>query len=250
MRDDTILVSIIWVNNEIGTVSEIPAIGALCQARGVLFHTDATQRIGMRSVDVVRDGIDLLSFSGHKICGPKGSGALYARRRDGAVALEPIIHGGAHEGGLRAGTLNVPGIVGLARALEICRDEMEEEATRLARLRDHLEESLRARIEGVLVNGDPQRRAPHVSNLCFASVRGVALIDHVEEVACSSGAAISSSGRAVSHVLRAIGVPDDLAVTSLRLSLGRFTTEEEIDAAVDALARVVQEAESVRAARR
>jgi cysteine desulfurase len=242
LRDDTILVSAIWANNEIGTLAEVPAIGRLCRERGILFHTDATQMIGMMPVDVDADGIDLLSLSGHKICGPKGAGALYARSRDPVVALEPLIEGGGHERGLRAGTLNVPGIVGLGAACGICRREMTEEAARVGGLRDRLEGALLARIAGTRINGDPERRAPHIASVCFGGLASIPFIRHVRGVACSSGAAVSTGSIRPSAVLTAIGVAPELAVTVLRLSLGRSTTEGDVDRAVDRIAEAAERA--------
>ena len=240
LRDDTLLVSIIAVNNEIGTLSEVREIGALCRDRGVLFHTDATQMVGLLPVDVRRDTIDLLSFSGHKISGPKGVGALYVRDRDPPIAIQPVIEGGGHERGLRAGTLNVPGIVGLGRACELCAVNLGDEGPRLLALRRRLEDGLRQRLGDVAINGDPVRRAPHITNLCLPSPAGTAIVEHLREVACSSGSAIGAAGRTSSHVLAAIGVPDELAMTSLRLSLGRTTTAEQIDLAIDHLVETVE----------
>ena len=236
----TVLVSIIAVNNEIGTVSEVREIGALCRDRGVLFHTDATQMVGLLPVDVRRDHIDLLSFSGHKISGPKGVGALYVRDRDPPIAIQPVIEGGAHERGLRAGTLNVPGIVGLGRACELCAATLVDEGPRLLALRRRLEDGLRHRLGELAINGDPADRAPHITNLCLPSLEGTAVVEHLSEVACSSGSAIGAAGRTTSHVLAAIGVPDELAMTSLRLSLGRTTTAEQIDLAIDHIVETIE----------
>ncbi len=240
VRDDTLLVSIIGVNNEIGTVSEVREIGSLCRDRGVLFHTDATQMVGLLPVDVQRDHIDLLSFSGHKISGPKGAGALYVRDRDPPIAIQPVIEGGAHERGLRAGTLNVPGIVGLGRACELCAASLADEGPRLLALRRRLEDGLAHRLGDLAINGHPLRRAPHITNVCLPSLAGTAVVEHLREVACSSGSAIGAAGRSSSHVLAAIGVSDELAMTSLRLSLGRTTTAEQIDLAIDHLVETVE----------
>ena len=240
LRDDTLLVSIIAVNNEIGTVSEVREIGALCRDRGVLFHTDATQMVGLLPVDVRRDHIDLLSFSGHKISGPKGVGALYLRDRDPPIRVQPVIEGGGHERGLRAGTLNVPGIVGLGRACELCASTLADEGPRLVALRRRLEDGLARRLGDLVINGDGLRRAPHITNVCLPSLAGTAVVEHLHDVACSSGSAIGAAGHATSHVLAAIGVTDELAMTSLRLSLGRTTTAEQIDLAVDHLVETVE----------
>ncbi|MHC5113794.1 MAG: cysteine desulfurase family protein [Planctomycetota bacterium] len=241
LRDDTVLVSIIWANNEIGTLSEVPEIARLCRERGILVHTDATQYVGHAAVDVGTLPIDMLSLSGHKINGPKGVGALYVRGGASAIALQPIVEGGAHEWNLRAGTYNTPGIVGLGAAAALCRAEMADDAARLTDLRRRLEDGLIDRIGDVLVNGDRERRAPHVTNVSFPSAAGMRVIDAVEGVACSTGCAISSGSVATSHVLRSIGVSDELAITSLRLSLGRTTTADEIDLAVERIAAAVQQ---------
>ncbi len=240
VRDDTLLVSIIAVNNEIGTVSEVRRIGSLCRDRGVLFHTDATQMVGVLPVDVQRDHIDLLSFSGHKISGPKGVGALYLRDRDPPIAIQPVIEGGGHERGLRAGTLNVPGIVGLGRACELCAAILADEGPRLLALRRRLEDGLARRLDDLVINGDGLRRAPHITSVCLPSLAGTVVVEHVREVACSSGSAIGAAGRTSSHVLAAIGVTDELAMTSLRLSIGRTTTTGQIDLAIDHLVETVE----------
>ena len=239
IRQDTLLVSIIAVNNEIGTISEVPRIGRLCREPGILFHPDATQMLGVLPIDVERDHIDLMSWSGHKISGPKGVGALFVRQHP-PIELQPLIEGGAHERGLRAGTLNVPGIVGLGRACELCGVAMATEGPRLEALRCRLEEGLARAFGDVVLNGHQGRRAPHITNVCLPTLAGTPVIDHVRGVACSSGSAISSAGRTASHVLTAIGVSDELAVTALRLSLGRTTIERDIDSAIDRLAATAQ----------
>jgi len=232
IRDDTILVSLMWANNEIGTINPAPAIGAVCKQRGVIFHTDATQYVGKLPIDVEADGVDLLSLSAHKIYGPKGVGALYVRRRNPRVRLEAQIDGGGHERGMRSGTINVPGVVGLGEACAIAEAEMAVESPRLARLRDKLESELMANLEGVVINGDPQRRLPHTSNLSFPWVEGESLMMAVKGLAVSSGSACTSASLEPSYVLRALGVGDELAHSSIRFGLGRATTEAEIDAAM------------------
>jgi cysteine desulfurase len=235
----TILVSIMAANNEIGTVQPIQQIGRICKARGVLFHTDATQAVGKIPLDVVQMGIDLLSFSAHKMYGPKGVGALFIRRRDPHVRLEPILDGGGHEHGLRSGTLPVPLIVGFGVACDLCRDAMPAEADRLARLRDRLYQRIAKRVEGVSLNGHPTLRLAGNLNLSFPFVKGEALLISMKEVAVSSGSACTSAQSAPSHVLKALGLPDDLVDASLRFGLGRFNTEEEVDYAADLVVRNV-----------
>jgi cysteine desulfurase len=239
VRPDTILVSIMWANNEIGTINEVPEIGALCRAKGIVLHTDATQWVGKMPTDVERDGIDLLSFSGHKIYGPKGVGALYVRRRKPRVRLEAILDGGGHERGMRSGTLNVTGIVGLGAACELCAAEMEGDRDRLYRLRQKLERELTGRLEGVQVNGHQDRRLPHLTNMSFGFVEGESLLMGIKEIACSSGSACTSASLEPSYVLKSLGVGDELAHSSLRLSLGRFTVEGDVDHAIDLIERAV-----------
>jgi len=245
LREDTILVTIMWANNEIGTVNEVPEIGRLCHERGVVFHTDATQWVGKMPVDVTRDGIDLMSWSGHKIYGPKGVGALYVRRRKPRVRLEAIQDGGGHERGMRSGTLNVPGIVGFAEACELCRAEMDQDAQRLLNLRRKLEGELSRRLEVVQVNGHADKRLPHLSNISFGFVEGESLMMGIKDIACSSGSACTSASLEPSYVLKALGVGDELAHSSLRLSLGRWTTEEEIDYTVDSIVKAVEHLRSM-----
>jgi len=240
LRDDTILVSIMWANNEIGTINEVPEIGALCHEKGVIFHTDATQWVGKMPTDVTRDNIDLLSMSGHKIYGPKGVGALYVRRRRPRVRLQAIAEGGGQERGFRSGTLNVPGIVGLGAACEICAQEMDSERERLLALRNRLEEQVTSRLDAVQVNGHPERRLPHLTNISFGFVEGESLMMATKEIAMSSGSACTSASLEPSYVLKGLGVGDDLAHSSLRISLGRFNTGEEVDYAIDAIVRAVE----------
>ncbi len=225
----TILISIMYANNEIGVVQPIAEIGKIAKQAGVLFHTDAVQAIGKIPVDVERDGIDLLSISAHKLYGPKGAGALYVRRKNPRVQLAPMIDGGGHERGLRSGTLNVPGIVGLGKACEIAAKEMAEEAARLAALRDKLKDSILSRLDGATINGSMDHRLPGNLNLSFAGVEGDALLMGINDVAVSSGSACTSATLEPSHVLSALGVPEELAHSSIRFGLGRFNTAEDVD---------------------
>jgi cysteine desulfurase len=237
--DRTVLVSVMVANNEVGTINPIAAIGRLCRDRGIVFHTDATQAVGKIPLDVQADAIDLLSLSGHKIYGPKGVGALYVRRRDPQVRLTPLFDGGGHERGFRSGTIAVPLVVGLGAALELALQERDTEAARLSALRDRLHDGLAARLPAIRLNGHPTRRLPGNLNLSFAGVDGEALLMAMRDVAVSSGAACTSANPEPSHVLRAIGLDEDLARASLRFGLGRFTTAEEIDFAIDAVAGAV-----------
>lgn len=239
MRPDTILVSIMWANNEIGTINEVPQIGRLCKDRDVIFHTDATQWVGKMPTDVGAAGIDLLSGSAHKMYGPKGVGFLYVRRRKPRVRLTPLFDGGGHERGMRSGTLNVPGIVGLGAAAEISGREMAEESTRNRQLRDKLETSILSQLDYTKVNGHREKRLPHCTNISFAYVEGESLMMAIKEIAVSSGSACTSASLEPSYVLKALGVGDDLAHSSLRLSLGRFTTEEEVDYTIAAIVKGV-----------
>ncbi len=240
IRKDTILVSIMHGNNEIGTLQPIEQIGRLCKERGVLFHTDCCQTFGKLPIDVERMGIDLLTCSAHKIHGPKGVGALYVRRKRPRVRCEPIIHGGGHERGMRSGTLNVPGIVGLGKAAELCRLHMHTEPARLAALRDRLREGILARVDQVYLNGHPTERTPTNLNMSFAYVEGEALMMGFSDVAVSSGSACTSASLEPSYVLRALGVGDELAHSSIRFSVGRFNTEAEIDYAIERVVSAVQ----------
>lgn len=240
MRDDTILVTIMWANNEIGTINEVPRIGALCHDRGVVFHTDATQWAGKMPVDVVRDNVDLLSMSAHKIYGPKGVGALYVRRRRPRIRLVPMQDGGGQERGFRSGTLNIPGIVGLGKACELAMQEMDADATRLLDLRKRLEEGITGQLDMVQVNGHPEKRLPHLTNISFGFVEGESLMMAIKDIAVSSGSACTSASLEPSYVLRSIGVGDDLAHSSLRMSLGRWTTQEQIDYTIEAVVDAVR----------
>ena len=230
LRPETVLVSLMWANNEIGTLNEIEKIGALCKSRNVLFHTDATQAVGKIPIDVEAAGVDLLSASGHKLYGPKGVGFLYVRRRKPRVRLTAILDGGGHERGMRSGTLNVPGIVGIGKACELCLQEMAVEAPKLAALRDELENGIVAGLsnEGVAINGNRQQRIPQTTNISFAWVEGESLMMAIKEIAVSSGSACTSASLEPSYVLKGLGIGDELAHSSIRFGLGRWTTQEEV----------------------
>jgi cysteine desulfurase len=240
MTPDTILVSIMHGNNEIGTLHPIADIGRLCKERGVLFHTDCCQTFGKVPIDVQAMGIDLLTCSGHKIYGPKGIGALYVRRKNPRVRCEPVIHGGGHERGMRSGTLNVPGIVGMGRAAEICRAGLAEESAKLTALRDRLRDGILSQLDEVKLNGHPTQRTPTNLNLSFAYVEGESLMMGFPDIAVSSGSACTSASLEPSYVLKGLGVGDDLAHSSIRFSLGRFNTEDEIDYVIDRVVEVVR----------
>jgi cysteine desulfurase len=243
LRDDTLLVSVMLANNEIGAIHPLAEIGALCRKRGVLLHCDATQAVGKIPVDVDQLNVDLMSFSGHKLYGPKGVGALYVRRRSPPIRLQSQIDGGGQEARMRSGTLNVPGIVGFARALELCLTEMPTEAPRLTDLRGRLFANLTGRLDGVSLNGPnldrPNWRLPGNLNVSFAYVDGEALMMSMKQIAVSSGSACTSAEPEPSHVLRALGLGDDLTRSSLRFGLGRFNTAEEIDFAVNVISESV-----------
>jgi len=230
IRDDTILVSLMHVNNEIGVVQDIAAIGAVCHANCVLFHVDAAQSAGKLPIDLGNLPVDLMSVSGHKFYGPKGAGVLFVRSEP-RCNLAPVVHGGGQERGLRPGTLATHQIVGLATALEIAADELDPEATRIAALRDRLWDGLSA-LGGVHLNGHPERRAPAILNVSFEGVEGESLLFMLRELAVSSGSACSSASHEGSYVLRALGRDDQMAQSSIRFSIGRFTTEDEIDRAL------------------
>ncbi len=233
IRPDTVLVSLMAANNEIGTLHPLEEIGRLCKARGILFHTDATQGVGKIPMDVERMGIDLLSMTAHKVYGPKGVGALYVRRRNPRVRLSPQLDGGGHERGMRSGTLNVPGIVGLGKACEIAGAELASETVRLTALRERLWSKLRGSLDEIYLNGHPTQRLPGNLNVSFAFVEGEGLMMGMSELAVSSGSACTSASLEPSYVLRAIGVGEDLAHTSIRFGMGRFTTEAEVDFAAE-----------------
>jgi cysteine desulfurase len=225
----TILISIMYANNEIGAVQPIEEIGKIAKEKGIFFHVDGVQAVGKISVDVQRDNIDMLSISAHKLYGPKGVGALYVRRRNPRVQLSAVIDGGGHERGMRSGTLNVPGIVGFGKACELCRLEMDAEAERLRRLRDRLKDAIMGSLDETYINGSMTHRLPHSINISFAYVEGESLLMGINDIAVSSGSACTSATLEPSYVLKALGVGEDLAHTSIRFGLGRFNTEEEVD---------------------
>jgi cysteine desulfurase len=236
----TILISIMYANNEIGVIQPIAEIGKIAKEHKILFHVDAVQAVGKIPVDVLRDSIDLLSISAHKLYGPKGIGALYVRRKDPKVEISPTIDGGGHERGMRSGTLNVPGIVGLGKACELCQKEMPEEGPRLARLRDKLKDAITASLDGTGVNGSMTYRLPNNLNLSFSGVEGDALLMGINDVAVSSGSACTSAMIEPSYVLRALGVSDELSHSSIRFGLGRFNTEEEVAYVADRVIETVK----------
>jgi len=239
IRPDTILISIMYANNEIGTVMPIKEICEIAKRKGVLIFTDATQAVGKIPIDVNNTGIDLMAFSAHKMYGPKGVGALYVRRKNPRVKLNAQLHGGGHEKGMRSGTLNVPGIVGFGKACEICQKEMNEEAARVSRLRDKLQDGL-LKIEGTYVNGDVNHRLPHVTNISFKHADGEGLMMSLNKnIALSTGSACTSASIEPSYVLKALGLEDDLAHSTIRFGLGRYTTEEEIDYTIEQVAAAV-----------
>jgi cysteine desulfurase len=238
ITDKTILVSIMYGNNEIGVIQPIKEIAAITHKHGALFFTDATQAVGKILVDVIADGIDLLSFSAHKMYGPKGVGALYVRRKNPRVKVTAQMDGGGHERGMRSGTLNVPGIVGFGKACELCNLEMAQEAARLSALRDKLESALTV-LEESYVNGNREHRLPHVANISFKYVEGEGLMMAMKDMAVSSGSACTSASLEPSYVLKSLGLSDDLAHSSIRFGLGRFTTEEEVDFAIEQTKKAV-----------
>ncbi|MBM3412633.1 MAG: IscS subfamily cysteine desulfurase [Bacteroidetes bacterium] len=239
IKPSTILIAIMYANNEIGTVMPIPEISAIARTHGVLVFTDGVQAVGKIPVDVKNDGIDLMAFTAHKMYGPKGVGALYVRRKNPRVKVTAQIDGGGHERGMRSGTLNVPGIVGFGKACEICMQEMEADAKRIGLLRDKLENAL-LKIEESYLNGDKESRLPHVSNISFKYVEGEGLMmGFNKNIALSSGSACTSASLEPSYVLKALGLGDDLAHSSLRFGLGRFTTEEQIDYTIEQVTNTV-----------
>jgi cysteine desulfurase len=240
IRPDTILVSVMFANNEVGTINPIAEIGKVCKEKGVIFHTDAVQGVGKVPVDVEKMGIDLLSLSAHKMYGPKGVGALYVRRKNPRVRLSPLIHGGGHERGMRSGTLNVPGIVGFGKAAEIAAAKMESEGARLRKMRDRLWDEIRTQLDEVYLNGHPTERLPGNLNVSFAYVEGESLMMGMKELAVSSGSACTSASLEPSYVLKSLGVGEDLAHTSIRFGLGRFTTDEEVDYAAKKVIETVR----------
>lgn len=239
ITDKTILIAIMYGNNEIGVIQPVREISAIARKHGVLFFTDATQAVGKIPVDVQADGIDLMAFSGHKMYGPKGVGALYVRRKNPRVKVTAQMDGGGHERGMRSGTMNVPAIVGLGKACELCMNEMEAEAKRLSVMRDRLENAL-LELEEAYVNGSKEHRLPHVSNISFKYVEGEGLMmGFNKNIALSSGSACTSASLEPSYVLKALGLGDDLAHSSLRFGLGRFTTDEQIDYTINAIKETV-----------
>jgi len=229
ITDKTVLITIMYANNEIGTIHPIREIGKIAKHKGIVFHCDAVQAVGKIQVDVDKDGIDLLSMSGHKIYGPKGVGALYVRSKGPRVRIAPIIDGGGHERGMRSGTLNVTGIIGFGAACEIAQQELPEEAARLTDLRGRLQAGLFERLDEMYLNGHPTERLPGNLNVSFAYVEGESLLMGINDVAVSSGSACTSATLEPSYVIRALGVNEELAHSSIRFGLGRFNTEEEVD---------------------
>jgi len=243
LDDKTILVTIMAANNEIGVLQPIEAIGKMCRERGVIFHSDATQAVGKVPVDVNKLNIDVMSISGHKMYGPKGVGALYVRRKNPRVQISAIIDGGGHERGMRSGTLNVPGIVGLGKACALAQEEMPQESCRLAGLRNRLRDRIMSRLDEVYINGSMEHRLPGNLNISFAYVEGESLLMGINDVAVSSGSACTSATLEPSYVLKALGTGDDLAHSSIRFGIGRFNTEAEVDYVAD---RVIETVERLR----
>jgi cysteine desulfurase len=229
ITDKTILISIMYANNEIGVIQLIAELGKIAKARGVLLHTDATQAVGKVPVNVIKDNVDLMSMSGHKMYGPKGVGALYVRRKSPRVQITAQMDGGGHERGMRSGTLNVPGIVGLGEACALCQADMAEESKRMAFLRDKLKDKLQSELDETYINGTLEHRLPNNLNISFAYVEGESLLMGINDIAVSSGSACTSATLEPSYVLKALGAGDDLAHSSIRFGLGRFNTEEEVD---------------------
>ena len=238
--DKTILVSIMYANNEIGVVQPVQAIGKLCHDNGIIFHCDAVQAVGKIPVNVLTDNIDLMSISGHKLYGPKGVGALYVRRRNPRVQLAEQINGGGHERGMRSGTLNVPGIVGLGAACEICQNEMAAESAREAELRDYLKNKLESALDYTQVNGNMEHHLPGNLNMSFVYVEGESLLMGINDIAVSSGSACTSATLEPSYVLKALGLGDEIAHSSIRFGLGRFNNKAEVDYVADKIINVVQ----------
>jgi cysteine desulfurase len=238
IRPDTILVSLMFANNEIGVIEPIREIAAVCKKHGVLFHSDATQAVGKIPVDVIADNIDLMSFTAHKMYGPKGIGALYVRRKNPRVKVTAQMDGGGHERGMRSGTLNVPGIVGFGKAAEIALADMASDTERIIKMRDRLENSLLT-LEESYLNGSKEHRLPHTSNISFKYVEGEGLMMAIKDIAVSSGSACTSASLEPSYVLKSLGLDDELAHSSLRFGLSRFTTDEEIDFTINCVSDAV-----------
>jgi cysteine desulfurase len=239
MDDKTILVTIMFANNEIGVLQPVAEIGKLCHERGVIFHTDATQAVGKVPIDVNKMNIDLMSISAHKMYGPKGVGALYVRRKNPRVQLSAMVDGGGHERGMRSGTLNVPGIVGLGKACAIASEEMAQEACKLAGLRNRLRDRIMGQLDEVYVNGTMEHHLPGNLNISFAYVEGESLLMGINDIAVSSGSACTSATLEPSYVLKALGTGDDLAHSSIRFGIGRFNTEAEVDYVADRVVETV-----------
>jgi len=237
--DKTILVTIMFASNEIGVIQPVEEIGKLCHERGVIFHTDAVQAVGKVPVDVQKMNIDVLSLSAHKIYGPKGVGALYVRRRNPRVLISEQINGGGHERGMRSGTLNVPGIVGMGKACELCNEEMASETKRLTELRDYMKQKFESKLDYVHVNGNMEHHLPGNLNMSFVYVEGESLLMGINDIAVSSGSACTSATLEPSYVLKALGLGDDVAHSSIRFGLGRFNTKAEVDYVTDKLIDVV-----------
>jgi len=240
ITDKTVLITLMYANNEVGTIHPIAEIGKIAKEKGIVFHSDATQAVGKIPVDVEKDGIDLMSMSGHKIYGPKGIGAIYVRSKGPRVRLTPQMDGGGHERGMRSGTLNVTGIIGLGQACEIAGDEMLEENRRLRELRDKLEAGIFERLDEVYLNGHPTERLPGNLNVSFAYVEGESLLMGISDIAVSSGSACTSATLEPSYVIRALGTDEELAHSSIRFGLGRFNTEEEVDYVTDRVSKEVK----------
>jgi len=239
IKPTTILITVMYANNEIGIINPIQEIGKIAKEHGIIFAVDGVQAVGKIPVDVQKDNIDLLAISAHKIYGPKGVGALYVRRRNPRVQLSAVIDGGGHERGMRSGTLNVPGIVGLGKACEVAQQEMAEESKRMLALRERLRKGLEAKLDEVFINGSMEHRLPNNLNMSFAYVEGESLLMGINDIAVSSGSACTSATLEPSYVLKALGVGEDLAHTSIRFGLGRFNTEEEVDYVIDKMVQVV-----------
>ena len=240
ITDKTVLITIMWANNEIGTLHPIAEIGKIAKEKGIVFHTDAVQAIGKVPVDFEKAGVDLASITAHKIYGPKGIGALYVRSKGPRVRISPQMDGGGHERGMRSGTLNVPGIVGLGAACEIAGKEMTDEAQRLIQLRSQLQAGLFERLDEIYVNGHPTERLPGNLNVSFAYVEGESLLMGINDIAVSSGSACTSATLEPSYVIRALGIDDELAHSSIRFGLGRFNTLEEVDYVTDRVSKEVK----------
>jgi cysteine desulfurase len=240
ITDKTVLITIMWANNEIGTIHPIAEIGKIAKEKGIVFHTDAVQAIGKVPVDLEKAGVDLASITAHKIYGPKGIGALYVRSKGPRVRISPQMDGGGHERGMRSGTLNVPGIVGLGAACEIAGKEMPDETQRLIQLRSQLQAGLFERLDEIYVNGHPTERLPGNLNVSFAYVEGESLLMGINDIAVSSGSACTSATLEPSYVIRALGIDDELAHSSIRFGLGRFNTLEEVDYVTDRVSKEVK----------